>query len=236
MAKGWNWKRAAGVACVGAAAVGLVVASWSSEAEAKEDSSSESASREGGGEEGGDGERSRADSASVDRLAERRDAINRGGMGTLIGWAVANIGVGAVGWATTEGRWRAFHQMNVAWNAVNLGIGIAGYLGSSGASEPPGGPVDALDESRGIQQILLLNAGLDVAYVAGGGWLREVGRSRDEPSFVGWGEGMMVQGAFLLGLDAVLWSLHQSAVGDFRARLFPGVVDSRPAAVLSVDF
>jgi hypothetical protein len=58
-----------------------------------------------------------------------RTTIN--GMEVLGSWAIANIGVGAVGWANSAGGTnKYFYQMNVLWNTANLGAAILGFTGA----------------------------------------------------------------------------------------------------------
>lgn len=166
---------------------------------------------------------------------ERRLQINKNGMLTLLGWSAANIGTGAAGWASADGRWQYFHQMNLLWNLVNAGIGGLGY--AQATSEDPAGrdPIETIDKTRSMQQILALNAGLDLAYVAGGAWLKQRGGHRDDDRLLGYGDSVMLQGAFLLVFDAALWALHQSALADYKATIRPAHTDG-PGALLHVEF
>jgi hypothetical protein len=216
-----SWKGMAAAAVGGAALVGTVAALWPSEATAEEASAEE--------------EQQRTAVEPIDaELAqnERRLAINRGGMLTLLGWSAANIGVGAVGWATADGKWRYFHQMNVLWNTVNAAIGGFGYWQAT--SEDPRGlsDVETVDKARQMQMILLLNAGLDVGYIAGGAWMRERGLRRSDQRWIGYGESVMLQGAFLFAFDVALWAIHEGSLGKYRARIEP----TGRGVVLSVDF
>ena len=111
---GSELKRAATALVGGAVVAGIVGALWPSKASA--DSSDTPDERE-----------SVPEVSAELQQNERRLAINRGGMLTLLGWSAANIGVGSVGWATADGKWRYFHQMNVFWNVVNAAIGGLGY-------------------------------------------------------------------------------------------------------------
>ncbi len=62
-----------------------------------------------------------------------------------------------------------------------------------------------------IQSFLLLNAGLDVAYIATGFYLKE--RSKNSSSserLRGYGNSLLLQGGFLLAFDVALYFIHQS--------------------------
>ena len=93
-------------------------------------------------------------------------------LGLALGsFALANIAVGAVAAGQTSGETKAFHKMNVYWNLFNLGIAGAGLLGSRKRSADTETLADAVRQHENMKQILLVNAGLDVAYVVGGGYL-----------------------------------------------------------------
>ena len=92
----------------------------------------------------------------------------------LGGFALTNIAVGAVAAGQTSGQTREFHRMNVYWNLFNLGIAGVGLLGSrKGGDETL---AEAVRRHENMKQILLVNAGLDVAYMVGGAYLQERAR------------------------------------------------------------
>lgn len=123
---------------------------------------------------------------------------------SLGGYALANIVGSGLAASQTEGQSRYFHRMNVYWNLVNLGIAGAGLLGSK---RPDGseGLAETVRRHHQMKQFLLFNAGLDVAYMAGGAYLNERGASRPEQrdKLKGFGQSVMAQGGFLLAFDLV---------------------------------
>lgn len=140
--------------------------------------------------------------------ALRRRKLDLVGSSVLLGWAVGNVAVGAVGWATAEEpEWVAFHQMSIAWNGINLGLAIPGLV--NGLREPRerdlGGLLRAGSNSRLVYGI---NTGLDVGWILGGALLWQHGEAADDPLFVGFGRSVVVQGGFLLLFDAVMTALH----------------------------
>lgn len=154
-------------------------------------------------------------------LDQRRTAVARPAMWTLGAWSVANLGVGTVGTlAASDPRWKAFHQGNAAWNTVNLGIaGLS--LWSLQREEPGAGGLDAARRrSQSLSLALAVNAGLDVVYVAGGGWLWERGVRTGNPRQIGLGQALILQGGALLIFDLTVLRLHrrQSA---FRPTVTP---------------
>lgn len=100
-------------------------------------------------------------------------------------WAVASVATGA-GLASRSAS-RGFGRQTAAWGLVDGVIVAAGLLGRKRR-----GPTDPVR----LRRILLVNAGLDVGYVATGVGLVRHGRWRGD----GWA--VVVQGAFLLILDA----------------------------------
>lgn len=139
---------------------------------------------------------------------------------TLGGYALANIAVGAVASGRTEGETKQFHKMNVYWNLFNLGIAGAGLLGSRKRDAGAETLADAIRQHENMKQILLINAGLDVAYVVGGGYLRERANSHPDKAdqLRGYGKSIMVQGGFLLAFDLVSYFIFKNR-GDKQERL-----------------
>jgi len=147
--------------------------------------------------------------------------LNRAAMGVLLGWAVLNIGTGTAGHFTTQGEPRAFWQANAAWNVVNLAIGGFGLYGQLTATPETWDLGRSLAEGQKMEKLLLLNAGLDVGYVAFGGFLLERGLRTDSAQLRGWGKSLLLQGGFLLLFDAVLWGLNWRLNSQLTARLVP---------------
>ncbi len=142
----------------------------------------------------------------------------------LGGFALANIAVGAVAAGQTTGETQQFHKMNVYWNLFNLGIAGAGLLGSRKRSADTETLADAVRQHENMKQILLVNAGLDVAYVVGGGYLRERARAKTNVNpdkadqLRGYGKSIMFQGGFLLAFDLVNYFIFKNR-GDKQERL-----------------
>lgn len=137
----------------------------------------------------------------LDELYEQQLSLNRKGMTVLGGWAVGNMVWGGVMTTQTEGVHRYFHQGNLAWNGVNLLLAGIGYVT---ARRPPndasfGGLIQSHEDNK---RSLLLNAGLDLAYVTGGFWMLDVADRQGNPdAFTGWGTSLVLQGMFLFTFD-----------------------------------
>lgn len=150
---------------------------------------------------------------------QQRQQINQTGMLLLGTWAVGNILTGTYGNFTASGQARYFHQMNAMWNVVNLGIATFGYISARSADPAAMGLAQVVSEYTSFQNILLLNAGLDVAYMATGLYLRERSKTASRADMLkGYGNGMILQGAFLLAFDIALFFIHRSHAS---IQLFP---------------
>lgn len=135
---------------------------------------------------------------NTERLSRTRTS-----MWVLGTWGAANMAVGAIGLRRSQGENRAFRQMNLAWGAVNLGLAAAGWW--SAAHSDPGSfdLEESIRQHHRLQKIFLFNAGLDLAYITGGFWLRERAKtsSRRPERLRGYGRSIILQGAFLFVFD-----------------------------------
>jgi hypothetical protein len=141
---------------------------------------------------------------------ERKD-INETAMLVLGGWAVGNILVGTYSNFKTSGEAKYFHQFNAMWNVVNLGIAAFGYFNAVNSDPSSMTNLEIIKDFNSLQNFLLLNAGLDVAYIATGLYLKE--RSKNSSSaerLRGYGNSLLLQGGFLLLFDVTLFFIHQN--------------------------
>lgn len=141
-------------------------------------------------------------------LTEKRMEINQTGMQILLGWSALNMAGGTIGYLNTSGKTRYFHQMNAFWNVINGGIAFTALM-TMGNDSLSGLP-EAYRSGLRMEKILLANAGLDVAYMAAGGYLLERGMRKGKEHFRGWGQSLILQGGFLLALDTVLFILNNN--------------------------
>lgn len=147
--------------------------------------------------------------AAAVKHAEEKRRIRLAAMSTLTAWAGANMVAGTVGWATADDtEWVRFHQMNLGWGAVNLAIAVPGLV-SALRDDPSRYTLGQLLRSDTGDKIAFgLNTGLDVGYVATGAWLWERGLRTDDPTLVGFGRSLVIQGGFLLIFDAAMLGVH----------------------------
>jgi len=136
--------------------------------------------------------------------------LQRRGMLVLGGWAGGNIIYSAASLGKSSGSERSFHQMNLAWGGINLGLATLGYLH---ARKPAGyGYAFLLRKQQSIEKTFLFNAGLDIAYMATGFYLKERARRNDEHSDRnrGFGNSLLLQGGGLLLFDGVMYLVHRA--------------------------
>jgi hypothetical protein len=138
--------------------------------------------------------------------------INNAGMVVLGSWALSNIAIGAYGWSRNSGQRMYFHQMNLFWNSVNLAIaGIALY--SNTTTDYSMWTTDQiLTKQLRTQRIFLINAGLDIIYMGTALGLKKIAsRYPDhQERLTGYGNSVLLQGAFLFVFDLVLFGLQRA--------------------------
>ncbi len=137
-----------------------------------------------------------------------RFAINKKGFVVLGGWSAASIISGVIGQSASTGEAKYFHQMNIIWGSVNLLVALPGYIGARKSGTGPSLAASIKGQSA-TEKTFAFNAGLDLAYIAAGAWTIEKGNSRSNADkYKGYGKSIVMQGAFLLLFDAVMFSTH----------------------------
>lgn len=143
---------------------------------------------------------------------QSRELVIGRGLAVLAGWALLNLIGGGYLLRQADRRYPSFyfHGMNVGWGAVNAALACWGILRLH-FTVPAGLQLAEVVQSQlYYENLFLLNAGLDVAYVMTGFYLRTQaavpGQSRPE-RLLGFGQALWVQGGFLLVFDAAMWSL-----------------------------
>ncbi|MGM0545839.1 MAG: DUF6992 family protein [Bacteroidota bacterium] len=149
-------------------------------------------------------------SESLTSYNEQRISLNTNGMYVLSGWALSNIAIGSVGYFNSSGRTKYLHQMNVGWNIVNLAIAGGALYQYANADPTAFSLTQSLAESKSIENILLLNMGLNVGYIATGGFLWERGLRKTNNRLIGYGQSLIIQGGFLLLFDSTLYVLNRT--------------------------
>jgi hypothetical protein len=128
-------------------------------------------------------------------LAEQRSA-----MGMLSGWAATSILTGGALLATGGDAYtRAIGIQNIAWGAVDGIIAGLAYRGMARQSSLEKPVSYWAEERRKMRNLFLINAGLDVLYIAAGATLAGLGKT---DTLRGSGAGVVLQGSFLFVFDA----------------------------------
>jgi hypothetical protein len=137
-----------------------------------------------------------------------RQKISKTGLKFLSAYTAVNIIYGSIASSNTTGSTRYFHKMNVIWNSVTLGI-----VGLSFLVEKKEGILsyaNSVKKQNEIEKLFLFNAGLDLAYIAGGAYLKERSKTsiKNSSRLRGYGESVMLQGGVLLLFDGIMYSIH----------------------------
>lgn len=136
----------------------------------------------------------------------------------LGGWAAANLIIGGYGWSKTTGQEKYFHQMNFMWNVVNLSIAGFALYSNAHYSLATLSISEVLAKHLNTERVLLINAALlDVGYSGTGFLLRHYSGNSDKfySLLKGYGNSLILQGAFLLAFDLSLYGVLHSQRIEF---------------------
>lgn len=140
----------------------------------------------------------------------KRNSINTKGMPVLAAWGLANVAVGVIGTTTTcDETDKYFHQMNLFWGGINLALATVGYLGAK-KDKKSYDLAATVKKQQSIEKTFLFNAALDAVYISAGAYLIEksTNSTNRQEMYNGYGQSLILQGAFLLGFDAVMYLAH----------------------------
>jgi hypothetical protein len=144
-----------------------------------------------------------------DNFNQQRVKITKQSMVVLGSWAAANIIYSGIAAGSAKGSDKYFHQMNLIWGGINLTLAALGNFGTKyngGVSY-----VESLKKQIGVEKTFLLNAGLDVAYITGGFYLKERSKNNidNKDRNRGYGNSIIMQGSALLLFDGIMYFIHQ---------------------------
>ncbi len=139
---------------------------------------------------------------------KERKRLSITGIKVLAGYSAANIIYGSIASSQTTGSIKYFHEMNAIWNGITLGITGIGFL--TAKKEGTLTYSASLTKQQKIEKLFLFNAGLDVAYIAGGAYLKERAKTttKNPLRLKGYGESVMLQGGALLLFDGIMYAIH----------------------------
>ncbi|WP_051416941.1 DUF6992 family protein, partial [Sediminibacterium salmoneum] len=138
-----------------------------------------------------------------DSIATDRYNQNKTNMTILAAWAGVNIIQGSISATNATGSGPHFFRMNAYWNLVNLGIASVGLMQLRKEMNRKYTLTQNHLAQQKLEKILLLNTGLDLAYIATGFLLKENGNRTGNLRNTGFGNSLLLQGAFLLVFDLV---------------------------------
>lgn len=144
-----------------------------------------------------------------DSLATERVTLVKNNLWVLGAWAGANIIQGSISAGNAEGSGQYFHRMNAYWNTVNLAIAGIGLLAIKKQLAGPHSFERNLKEQQKLEKLLLLNTGLDAAYIMTGMYLKEKGLRQNSDQSTGFGNSLLLQGSFLLAFDLIQYFQHR---------------------------
>ena len=149
-----------------------------------------------------------AQQTNLTAFNKERERINRTGIKVLAGYSAANIIYGSIAAGQATGSNKYFHEMNAIWNGITLGITGIGFF--TAKKEGVLSYTESLKKQHNVEKLFLFNAGLDVAYIAGGAYLKERSKTttKNPLRLKGYGESVMLQGGVLLLFDGVMYAIH----------------------------
>ena len=135
----------------------------------------------------------------------------------LLVWALGSIAAGIVWLRNDDGQVRGYGSQFAGWGAINLLLALFGMNSAwRNQTRLKQGEISTAQhavQAQKFERLVLVNAGLDVGYIAAGAWLAStpIDKPQKQPGLRrGMGWGILCQGAFLLGWDLLLALLvHQ---------------------------
>ena len=150
-----------------------------------------------------------AQGSKLDDFNRQQVKMVRQSMTVLGSWSAANLLYSGISLSSATGSNKYFHQMNMMWGGINISLAAIGYFGAK--NRDAAGYMASLKKQSTIENVFLMNAGLDLAYIAGGFYLKEKGRRNisNPQRATGFGNSIVLQGSALLLFDAVMYFVHQ---------------------------
>lgn len=98
--------------------------------------------------------------------------------------------------------------MNMLWGGLNAGLATLGYLGSRKKQALDG--AGTLRSQATVEKTFLFNTAMDIAYIAGGFYVKEKSKNTasNPDRLKGYGNSIVLQGAALMLFDGVMYIVH----------------------------
>lgn len=144
-----------------------------------------------------------------DSVTNRRNILNKTNLTVLLAWSAANIVQGSISAGNLQGSPHYFHQMNAYFNIVNLAVAGYGLFEVRNQMKKKISLYQNLRQQQKVESLLLLNSGLDLAYITTGLYLKERGTNHLNDKTKGYGGSLMLQGSFLLVFDIIQYIQHR---------------------------
>lgn len=173
----------------------------------------------------------------LEEFNSQRLNLTANGMLVLGTWGLANLTVNPVLQFNATGSRKYFHQMNTMWGAVNLGLAGVGYYNAIKGNPSLFSLAQTISEQQSMEKILLLNTGLDIAYLSTGFFLREKSKSHtNRPErLYGYGNSLILQGAWLFAFDLGFYLL-QNKQGKGLGKIIDGLAVTPNGVMFNLQF
>lgn len=149
------------------------------------------------------------------------------GMVVLGTAALTNIGVSSYQLISTDTH-KDFHTMNIAWNGVNLVLAGLGLRSNNKMQLRTKAPEDIKEYIRKQRNVVLINAGVDIGYVALGLWRRD--KNIDQ------GNAIMYNGMLLFVFDTIFGlALHNKFKKPFSQKFTLNLMPNGFAASINLN-
>ena len=150
-----------------------------------------------------------AQQTALNNINTERQRIAKTGVYVIGSYAAANVIYGSIAAQNTTGSRKYFHEMNAIFNGVTLGISALGII--TAKKEGSLNYVSSLKKQHALEKLFLFNAGLDLAYIAGGAYLQEKAKTSVKNSLKqkGYGQSIMIQGGMLFLFDGIMYFINE---------------------------
>ena len=124
----------------------------------------------------------------------------------LLSWGLLSVIAGSALQFNSQPFWKQFGIQSLLWGAIDAALALFGHNGANKKEERLAlgqlNETETQKDTRTFYRILLINAGLDIGYIALGAWLMQHFNTR--PDRRGMGFGILIQGIWLFLFDGLL--------------------------------